>query len=323
MLIEKMHAGVLAGDRRWLAKAITLVESQRGEDRVMADELLQRIFLHTGKSFRIGVTGVPGVGKSTFIEALSLHILAEAAKKIAVLSIDPSSPTQRGSVLADKTRMVGLSRRKEAFIRPSPTNQVLGGVAAGTREALLLCEAAGYEVIFVETVGVGQGEVLVKDMVDVCILLLLGGAGDELQGIKKGILEIADIFLLHKVESEDSLTTRKNLQLYKNILQLNKGKRYAHRTVMACSSLRGDGIARVWEQLQRMAHTMRLEKSFDVRRREQEAHWLHHYLRQYVVDALYGSMGTLLQQKEQEVRERLVSAQTAARDILLLYRSGS
>ena len=317
-----MHRGVLAGERQWLARAITLVESQRHEDKARAEALLERLLPHAGNSFRIGVTGVPGVGKSTFIQALSLPIMEKEKKRVAVLSIDPSSATRRGSVLADKTRMPHLAKKAEAFVRPSPTNCTLGGVAASTREALLLCEAAGYEVIFVETVGVGQNETWVCDMVDVCVLLLLGGAGDELQGMKKGILEIADIFLLHKVEREASHVTRKNIQLYQNILAVNGKRESADRLVMACSSLSGQGLTAVWEKLRQLEGTMRADRSLYGRRKEQEILWLHRYLRRCVVDELYQGEGVdaLLKKKETELRVGRTHVRAAARDILSFHK---
>ena len=318
--VSAMCAGVLAGDRRWLAQAITLVESVRPADRLKADDLLSRLFEHTGKSLRVGITGVPGVGKSTFIESLSLHILAQSAQKIAVLSIDPSSPTHRGSVLADKTRMQHLAKREEVFIRPSPTAQALGGIAIGTRAALLLCEAAGYGLIFVETVGVGQSEVLVRDVADVCVLLLLGGAGDELQGIKRGILEVADIFLLHKTDRDDALTTKRNMQLYKNSLTMSSLSKRAHRTVMACSSLSGQGLKEVWAQLQAIERTMKREKSFHQKRADQAVRWLHHYLRQYALDDLYGNIDGHLAQKEQEVRNNHTDVRRVARTLFSLHK---
>ena len=322
ILLEELCRGVLAGERQWLARAITLVESQRNEDKAQAEALLVRLLPHAGRSFRIGVTGVPGVGKSTFIQALSLPIVEKEKKRVAVLSIDPSSATRRGSILADKTRMPDLAKKAEAFVRPSPTNSTLGGVAACTREALLLCEAAGYEVIFVETVGVGQNETCVCDVVDVCVLLLLGGAGDELQGMKKGILEIADVFLLHKVEREPSHVTQKNIQLYQNILAVNRKKESVARSVMACSSLSGQGVAAVWEKLRQLEGTMRADRSLHSRRKAQEVLWLHRYLRCCVVDALYQGTGVdaLLKKKEMELRAGRTHVRAAARDVLSFHK---
>ncbi|MCP4995672.1 MAG: methylmalonyl Co-A mutase-associated GTPase MeaB, partial [Gammaproteobacteria bacterium] len=199
--IETLANEVLAGNRRALARAITLIESTRRDHRTSAIVLLERLIPHSGKSIRLGISGVPGVGKSTFIEALGNHII-DAGHQVAVLTVDPSSAISGGSILGDKTRMESLSRRKEAYIRPSPAGKTLGGVTRRSREALILCEAAGFDVIIVETVGVGQSETRVAEMADMFILLLLPGAGDELQGIKRGIMELADLILINKADDE-------------------------------------------------------------------------------------------------------------------------
>ena len=192
---------ILNGSRRALARAITLAESRRRDHRLAAEALLQELLPATGKAIRLGISGVPGVGKSTFIEAFGLYLIAQG-HKVAVLAVDPTSPVTGGSILGDKTRMEQLSRAPEAFIRPSPTGGTLGGVARRTREAMLLCEAAGFDVVIVETVGVGQSETAVNDLVDMFLLLLLPGGGDELQGIKKGIVEIADLICINKADSD-------------------------------------------------------------------------------------------------------------------------
>ncbi|MEO1655013.1 MAG: methylmalonyl Co-A mutase-associated GTPase MeaB, partial [Bacteroidota bacterium] len=222
---KKRHApavyikGILAGNRVWLSQAITLIESKLDSDQALAQEVLSSLLPYTGKSIRLGITGVPGVGKSTFIEALGNH-LSQAGHKLAVLAIDPSSPKSGGSIMGDKTRMTFLSQDPNAYIRPSPTHNSLGGVAQMTRETMLLCEAAGFEVIIVETVGVGQSETLVKNMVDFFLLLMLAGAGDELQGIKKGIMEMADAIAINKADGENLHAALVAQNEYKSALRL-------------------------------------------------------------------------------------------------------
>lgn len=209
--IEEIRNGVLAGDKRMLGKAITLVESGKKEHRAQAEELLQLLMPHTGNSVRIGITGVPGAGKSTFIESFG-RLAISRGKKVAVLAIDPSSSISKGSILGDKTRMEELARDPHAFIRPSPSSGVLGGVANTTFETMLVCEAAGYDMILIETVGIGQSEVMVSDITDVLLFLKIVGGGDELQGIKRGIMEMADIIFINKVE-EDNLQKAKTTKV--------------------------------------------------------------------------------------------------------------
>lgn len=231
---------LLNGDRRTLAKAITLIESSREEDQSQAQELLKAILPKSGKSFRIGITGVPGVGKSTFIEAFG-QLLIQNNYKVAVLAIDPSSPVSGGSILGDKTRMDKLSQSELSFIRPSPSRCFLGGVAQKTRESILLCEAAGYDFILVETVGVGQSEYEVADMVDFFMILMLPGAGDELQGIKKGILELADAIIINKADGENLTSAKVAKSHYENALHLlDRGDK--NTIVEICSSLSGDKL---------------------------------------------------------------------------------
>lgn len=221
--VETYTKGVLAGDRATLSRAITVMESSLPDDRALAGQILQNILPHTGKSIRIGITGVPGVGKSTFIEAFGVY-LTSLGKRVAVLAVDPSSKQSGGSILGDKTRMEKLARDPNAYIRPSPTNLSLGGVARHTREAILLCEAAGYDMILVETVGVGQSETLVKGMTDFFLLLMLAGAGDELQGIKKGIMEMVDAVAVNKADSGNELAVAKAVSEYRQALHLFRSR---------------------------------------------------------------------------------------------------
>src|SRR5690554_5541424 len=232
---------LLSGNRRALAKAITLIESKRDVDRAKSQELLERILPHSGKSIRVGISGVPGVGKSTFIESFGLYLLSQG-KKLAVLAVDPSSPIAGGSILGDKTRMEYLSREENAFIRPSPSEGALGGVALKTRETMLLCEAAGYDVILVETVGVGQSEYEVASMVDFFLVLMLPNAGDELQGIKKGIMELADALVINKADGESMNYAEQTRRHYQNALHLLRHTSFWTPQVLTCSALKNENI---------------------------------------------------------------------------------
>jgi LAO/AO transport system kinase len=237
---------ILAGDRRALAKAITLVESTRADHGEQAVQLLAELMPHTGKSIRIGVSGAPGVGKSTFIEALG-NFLTVQGHQVAVLAVDPTSAVSGGSILGDKTRMEALSVNPKAFVRPSPAGTTLGGVTRRTRESLLLCEAAGYDVIIVETVGVGQSETAVSDMTDMFLLLLSPGGGDDLQGIKRGIMELADLVLVNKADGDQANLVNQTLSDYRGALQFMQARTPGWTPkVNSCSALEGQGIAQAW-----------------------------------------------------------------------------
>ncbi len=277
--------GIRSGDRRALARAITLVESTRTDHRRRAESLLERLLPETGRSVRIGISGVPGVGKSTFIEAFGRFVI-DHGHKVAVLAIDPSSQRTGGSILGDKTRMEELSRRPEAFIRPSPAGSTLGGVARRTREAMLLCEAAGFDVILVETVGVGQSETAVADMVDLFMLLLLPGGGDELQGIKKGIVELADLVVVNKADG--ALIEAANLAVseYRHALSLLRPATGDWRTpVLTCSARTGTGIDRIWQTIDRYRDQMGASGALATRRADQAAAWLWSEIRESLVDS--------------------------------------
>ena len=250
--ITSLNKEILAGSKVALAKGITLIESNKAEHRAMADELINSILPYSGKSLRIGITGVPGVGKSTFIEALGLDLIEKHNKKVAVLAIDPSSSISGGSILGDKTRMNILSQKQEAFIRPSPSRGFLGGVANHTRESIVLCEAAGFEYVLVETVGVGQSEIAVASMVDVFVLLMLPGAGDELQGIKRGIMEMADIVIINKAEGallDKAKEAAKNYQMALHFFP-EKNNKWITRVVLA-SALKREGIDKTISTLEK------------------------------------------------------------------------
>jgi len=250
--VERLAAGVRAGDRRALAQAITLVESTRPDHRVQAEDLLARILPATGGALRLGVTGVPGVGKSTFIEAFGRHLIDDG-QRVAVLAIDPSSQVNRGSILGDKTRMAELARSAAAFIRPSPAGRSLGGVARRTREAMLVCEAAGFDVVIIETLGVGQSETAVAEIADIFVLLLQPGGGDELQGFKRGIMELADLFVVTKADGELQAAAARAAAEYQGAIGLLRPAGAASSAglewrppVLQCSAVTGAGIADVW-----------------------------------------------------------------------------
>ncbi|HYG91665.1 MAG TPA: methylmalonyl Co-A mutase-associated GTPase MeaB [Azospirillum sp.] len=275
---------VRRGERRALARAITLIESTKPEHRKDAEALLEALLPHTGKSVRVGISGVPGVGKSTFIEAFGMHVIAQG-HKVAVLAIDPSSQRTGGSILGDKTRMVDLSREANAFIRPSPAGATLGGVARRTREAMLVCEAAGFDVIVVETVGVGQSETAVADMVDLFLLLLLPAGGDELQGIKKGIMELADVVVVNKADGDLAATARHTVADYRHALTLLRHGGEWRVPVLSCSAFHKTGIDKVWETIGE--HRAVTEKAgiFATRRAEQARAWLWSEIRETLLDA--------------------------------------
>ena len=265
--------GVLAGERRALAKAITLIESTRMDHQRRAQQVLNALLPRTGKAVRIGISGVPGAGKSTFIEALGVWLI-EQGKKLAVLAVDPSSSLSGGSILGDKTRMEQLCQRAEAFIRPSPTAGSLGGVAEKTREAMLLCEAAGYDVIIVETVGVGQSETTVAGMVDMFCLLQLPNAGDDLQAIKKGIVEIADMVIINKADIDPKATAVVRAQWRNALHMLRPASPNWAPPVITLSALHKEGITDFWEQVEKCQAALTTTGEFAVKRQQQALSWM-------------------------------------------------
>jgi len=265
------------GDRRSLAKAITLAESKLDSHRSKAQEILEQVLPDTGRSIRIGITGIPGVGKSTFIESFGLHLI-DTGKKVAVLAVDPSSPIAGGSILGDKTRMEELSRNDSAFIRPSPAAGALGGVAQKTRESMLLCEAAGYDVILVETVGVGQSEYEVAGMVDFFMVLLLPNAGDELQGLKKGIMELADALVVNKADGESLKLAEQTRLHYQNAIHLLRHAQYWTPKVLTCSAKEDLNIDAVWQMICDYQSITEENDSFSAKRANQNKEWMHHLL---------------------------------------------
>lgn len=272
--VDSLAGGVLAGDRRALAKAITLVESTRADHQEAAQRLLERLLPATGRAHRVGISGVPGVGKSTFIEAFGIH-LVERGLRVAVLAVDPSSARSGGSILGDKTRMQRLSVSPQAFIRPSPSAGSLGGVARRTREAMLVCEAAGHDVVLVETVGVGQSEYAVASMVDFFLVLMLAGAGDELQGMKKGILELADALAINKADGDNVARAQRAAAELQVALRLFR-PRSAHwePPVLQISALEGRGMDAVWDTVQRHRTALEASGELAAKRRQQQRDWL-------------------------------------------------
>jgi LAO/AO transport system kinase len=261
--------------RRAMAKAITLLESTRPDHRAAADELLNTLLPHTGRSLRIGLSGVPGVGKSTFIEALGLMLVANG-HRVAVLAVDPSSSIGGGSILGDKTRMEQLSVHPRAYIRPSPSSGTLGGVAEKTRESLLVCEAAGYDTVIVETVGVGQSETAVAGMTDCFVLLQLPNAGDDLQAIKKGVMELADLVVINKADLDEAAATRARAQITSAMRFLGPHSSHGHGSppVLQLSALKATGLTEFWQTVTTFADTHKADGRFDTRRREQNRAWM-------------------------------------------------
>lgn len=310
---------ILTGDRRALAKAITLVESQRPQDAETAQRLLKTVLPHTGNSIRIGITGVPGVGKSTFIEAFGQHVI-EQGHRLAVLAVDPSSPVAGGSILGDKTRMEALSREEAAFIRPSPAGRALGGVAFKTRESLLLCEAAGFDIILVETVGVGQSEHQVAGMVDFFLLLMLPGGGDELQGIKKGILELADAIVVNKADGSSESLARTTQQHYRSAMSLLRHDDFWEPKVMTCSALQRQGIEDIWKMISDYADASRANGAFDEVRAEQNLSWMRQLVDELLRDQLakHPRVREALPTVEADVRSAAQTPLAAAQAILAL-----
>lgn len=262
------------GDRRALARAITLIESTRADHRAAAGELLEALMPHTGNSVRIGISGAPGVGKSTFIEALGNHLI-EVGHRVAILAVDPSSAISGGSILGDKTRMETLSRRDEAYIRPSPAGTTLGGVTRRSRETLLLCEAAGFDVIIVETVGVGQSETKVADMTDMFVLLMQPGGGDELQGIKRGIMELADLILINKADGELKSLATQAASEYREALNLLRSRTADWKVkVQTCSALESTGIDDAWDVMSSYWDMLVAKDQLNPRRADQACTWM-------------------------------------------------
>jgi LAO/AO transport system kinase len=307
-----------------LARAITLIESRLPADGDMAARLLDSILSHTGQSRRVGITGVPGVGKSTFIDVLGMHVTRELGERVAVLSVDPSSPISGGSILGDKTRMERLSMEERAFIRPSPAGGHLGGVARRTRETILLCEAAGYRNVFIETVGVGQSETAVRSMSDFFLLLMLAGAGDELQGIKRGIVEMIDCMAINKADGDNVAKAERARTEFASALHLfpESGDGWVPR-VVSCSALNNQGIAEIWQMV--LEHEARLGATGGIaqRRTQQALAWMDDLVSLGLEELFRGNhrVAERLPALQREVRRGHVTPFAASRELLALFQS--
>ncbi len=310
--------GIRAGDRALLARAITLVESHRPEDQPRAVALIEQLLPHAGGSVRVGVTGVPGVGKSTLIDRLGGQLI-EGGHRVAVLAVDPSSQVTGGSILGDKTRMTRLANDPAAFVRPSPTRGELGGVSGRTRESLIVLEAAGYDVVLVETVGVGQSETLVRELVDTFLVLLLPGAGDELQGIKRGIMEMADLVVIHKCDGSGADPAREAAATARRALSVLRPLDPSWKPpVLRCSGLTGEGVTEVWEQVQAHQSALRETGAFEERRRDQAQAWMWQRVDEGLRRALraHPQIQAQLGALEAQVQEGQISPSGAAQTLL-------
>jgi LAO/AO transport system kinase len=319
--VNDLPTRVKAGERRALAKAITLVESTRADHREQADELLTALMPATGKALRLGISGVPGVGKSTFIEAFGLLLLARG-HRVAVLTVDPSSSVSGGAILGDKTRMEKLSMDTRAFIRPSPSSGTLGGVAEKTREAMLLCEAAGYDVVIVETVGVGQSETAVAGMTDLYLLLQLPNAGDDLQAIKKGVMEMADLIVINKADLDPAAAMRAQAQIT-SALRLLPTHAHAAPRVLQVSALKADGVAPLWDAIVAQRDARVANGSWAGKRRDQSLAWMWERIQAGLRQAFvsHPGMAARLEAATAEVRDGRTPASTAARQLLAAFRN--
>ena len=322
--------GVRRRERRALAKAITLLESTRADHRARADELLNALLPFTGQAMRLGISGVPGVGKSTFIEVLGLFLIAQG-HHVAVLTVDPSSSVSGGSILGDKTRMERLSVHDAAYIRPSPASGTLGGVAEKTRDAMLVCEAAGYDVVIVETVGVGQSETAVAGMTDMFVLLQLPNAGDDLQAIKKGVMELADLVVINKADLDPAAATRAQAQITSALRVFSFHGNPAHGAdrwrpqVMQVSALKGEGLAAFWALVQDFHHRRRASGEFDARRRAQALAWMWEIVQARLQADFrrHPAVRQTLPQTLAEVSAARVAPSAAAHALLQLFESNS
>ena len=321
---EQLIAGILSGDFSSLSRAITLCESKKPIDRSLASELIKACLPHSGNSLRIGITGVPGVGKSTFIENFGLHLIEKENKKIAVLAVDPSSEKSGGSILGDKTRMKELSKHPNAYIRPSPSSGALGGVAHHSRESIILCEAAGFNVIIVETVGVGQSETEVRQMTDFFLLLMLAGAGDELQGIKRGIMEMADGIMINKADGENLPRARQASQDYKNALHLFPREKYDWETrVGLCSALNKTNLEEAWKMIKEYKAFTSKNGFFESQRQIQLSSWFKRSVNDFLKMELLESnlMKELLSELESQVVKKTISPYEAAEKVIKEFKS--
>ncbi|MEO7589552.1 MAG: methylmalonyl Co-A mutase-associated GTPase MeaB [Arachnia sp.] len=322
LTVEQLAEKVVENSRGHVARAITLVESTKPSHRHQAHELMQRLAPHTGNAFRVGISGVPGAGKSTFIDAMGVKLIAERHHKVAVLAVDPSSSRTGGSILGDRTRMADLSNRDGAFVRPSPSSGHLGGVARATRESMLVLEAAGYDVIIVETVGVGQSEVAVSGMVDTFLMLQVARTGDQLQGIKRGILELADVIAITKADGDNESAARVAARELTIAMKLISGEPEKRRApVLTCSSYTGVGLDEVWDTVTKHRAALEADGDLVARRLAQQRDWLWNMVREEVLESLRTAPGVrrVAADVESRVAAEAISALEGSAEILAAY----
>jgi LAO/AO transport system kinase len=323
--IDAYVDGVRAGERPLLGRAITLIESQRGDDQALARAVVERLLPETGRAHRVGITGVPGAGKSTFIEALGTRLCAQG-HRVAVLAVDPSSARSGGSILGDKTRMQSLAREPRAFVRPSPSLGALGGVARHTRETVLLCEAAGFDVVLIETVGVGQSEVMVAQLVDTFLLLMIPGAGDELQGIKRGIFELADVLAVNKADGSGEAAARRARRDYAYALHLMQPRSAGWQVpALTCSARTGAGVDEVWAEVCRHREVLEASGDWQRTRRDQQVFWMWRALEEGLMTAFRGAPAVkgALAAAIDEVRALRRSPDHAAAELIARFLGGA
>ncbi len=321
--VDDYVEGILNHDKTRLARAITLIESNSKKHLALAQEVIKEILPHTGKSIRIGISGVPGAGKSTFIEKFGLYLLS-LDYKVAVLAIDPSSSVTKGSILGDKTRMELLSREQNCFIRPSPSGGSLGGVTRKTRESILLCEAFGYDVILVETVGVGQNEVTVRDMVDFFLLLQIAGAGDELQGIKKGVIEISDAIVVNKADGDNISKAKLAQGEYLTALHYIAPSTPGWKSqAFTCSALTGQGLPEIWKIIRKFKEVTSKNGFFDKRRNKQILSWVDSMIKEYLISNFYhnGEIKSAMPQVESNLLSGDITPTNAVEYLLNIYQN--
>jgi LAO/AO transport system kinase len=320
--VQEYVNGVLQGNRVVLSMAISIIESNLDNDKKIAKEIIQQILPYSGKSIRIGITGVPGVGKSTFIESFGKHLVSNG-HKVAVLSIDPSSQRSRGSILGDKTRMEELANLEGAYIRPSASGDTLGGVANKTGETVLLCEASGYDVILIETVGVGQSETAVHSMTDFFLLLMLAGAGDELQGIKKGIMEMADMVVINKADGENVRMSEMAKLQYQNALHIFPQSESGWSPVVStASAIKNIGISEVWVQIEKYSELVHRNGYFKKNRNNQQIEWMYNNINEELKRMLYSSaeIKQLLKSSEQKILSAELSPIKASQEVIESFK---
>jgi LAO/AO transport system kinase len=325
LTVDEYVDGVLAGDRVTLGRAITLIESVKPEHERLAEQVLVRLLPQSGRALRIGITGVPGAGKSTFIEAMGRRLTA-AGRRVAVLAVDPSSSTTGGSILGDKTRMVELSSDPQAFIRPSPSSGTLGGVTRKTRETMIVCEAGGFDIVIVETVGVGQSETMVDDMVDFFLVLMLAGTGDELQGIKRGVLELADMVAVNKCDGDNHRRAELACQQFATALHFMRPKHEGWSVVaQTCSAITGSGLSEIWSAIEGHHRSLSSSGQLDVMRQRQLVRWMWNMIddRLRLAFRNHGAVVELAPKLERALTQGEVTAARAATTLLEVFGIGA